>query len=64
MSDKKEIGENNKNKVFIREPWSGEINTKRFDSNFKFGYVNPLIPYQSLRISNGLFISRSRFFFW
>ena len=48
MSDNKEIGENNKNKVFIREPWSGEINTKRFDSNFKFGYVNPLIPYQSL----------------
>ena len=48
MSDNKEIGENNKNKVFIREPWSGEINTKRFDSNFKFGYVNPSIPYQSL----------------
>ena len=48
MSDNKEIGENNKNKVFIREPWSGEINTKRFDSNFKFGYVNPSIPFQSL----------------
>ena len=48
MSDNKEIGENTKNKVFIREPWSGEINTKRFDSNFKFGYVNPSIPYQSL----------------
>lgn len=48
MSDKKEIGENTKNKVFIRDPWLGEINTKRFDSNFKFGYVNPSIPYQSL----------------
>ena len=48
MSDNKEIGENIKNKVFIREPWLGEINTKRFDSNFKFGYVNPSIPYQSL----------------
>ena len=48
MSDKKEIGENTKNKVFIRESWSGKINTKRFDSNFKFGYVNPSIPYQSL----------------
>ena len=48
MSDNKEIGENIKNKVFIREPWLGEINTKRFDSNFKFGYVNPSIPFQSL----------------
>ena len=48
MSDKKEIGENTKDKVFIRESWLGEINTKRFDSNFKIGYVNPSIPYQSL----------------
>jgi len=48
MSDKKELGENTKDKLFIREPWKGEIRTKRFDSNFKFGYVNPSIPYQSL----------------
>ena len=48
MKDEKIIGENTQDMVFIREPWKGEINTNRFDSNFKFGYVNPNIPYQSL----------------
>ena len=48
MNDKKEVGENTKNVVFIRDPWRGEIQTKRFDTNFKFGYVNPNIPYQSI----------------
>ena len=48
MNDDKVIGENTEEMVFIREPWKGEINTNRFDSNFKFGYVNPSIPYQSL----------------
>ena len=51
MKDEKIIGENTtkfdlNNKV--REPWIGEINTNRLDSNFKYGYVNPSIPYQSL----------------
>ena len=48
MNDDKVIGENTEEMVFIRDPWKGEINTNRFDSNFKFGYVNPSIPYQSL----------------
>ena len=48
MNDDKIIGENTEEMVFIRDPWKGEINTNRFDSNFKFGYVNPSIPYQSL----------------
>ena len=48
MNDDKVIGENTQDMVFIRDPWKGEINTNRFDSNFKFGYVNPSIPYQSL----------------
>jgi outer membrane receptor for ferrienterochelin and colicin len=48
MNDDKVIGENTEEMVFIRKPWKGEINTNRFDSNFKFGYVNPSIPYQSL----------------
>ena len=47
MKDEKESGENTKEMAFIRKPWVSEINTKRFDSNFKFGYVNPNIPYQS-----------------
>ena len=48
MKDEKIIGENTQDMVFIRDPWRGEINTNRFDSNFKFGYVNPSIPYQSI----------------
>jgi len=48
MKDEKIIGENTQDMVFIRDPWKGEINTNRFDSNFKFGYVNPSIPYQSI----------------
>ena len=48
MNDKKEIGEINDNKLPLRKPWKGEIHTKRFDSSFKYGYVNPKIPYQSL----------------
>ncbi|MDA0757762.1 MAG: carboxypeptidase-like regulatory domain-containing protein [Bacteroidetes bacterium] len=47
MKDDKVIGENTKDMVTIA-PWKGEINTSRFDSNFKFGYVNASIPYQSL----------------
>jgi outer membrane receptor for ferrienterochelin and colicin len=48
MKDEKIIGENTQDMVFIRDPWRGEINTNRFDSNFKFGYVNSSIPYQSI----------------
>ena len=48
MKDEKIIGENTQDMVFIRDQWRGEINTNRFDSNFKFGYVNPSIPYQSI----------------
>ena len=48
MKDEKIIGENIQDMIFIRDPWKGEINTNRFDSNFKFGYVNPSIPYQSI----------------
>ncbi len=48
MKDEKIIGENTQDMIFIRDPWRGEINTNRFDSNFKFGYVNPSIPYQSI----------------
>ena len=47
MKDDKVIGENTNDMVTIA-PWKGEINTSRFDSNFKFGYVNASIPYQSL----------------
>ena len=51
MKDEKIIGENITKFDLndkVREPWIGEINTNRLDSNFKYGYVNPSIPYQSL----------------
>ena len=49
MNDEKEMGENHeKGLIFIRAPWLSKINTNRFDSNFKLGYVNPSIPYQSI----------------
>ena len=47
--DDKEIGGvNDDDKLLLRKPWKGEIHTKRYDSSFKYGYVNPKIPYQSL----------------
>ena len=48
MKEDKNAGEDVANLKLKRMPWLSEINTQRFDSNFKFGYVNPNIPYQSI----------------
>ena len=48
MKDEKDAGEDIANLKIKRMAWTSEIETERFDSNFKFGYVNPEIPYQSL----------------
>ena len=48
MKEDKSAGEDVANLKLKRMPWLSEINTQRFDSNFKFGYVNPSIPYQSI----------------
>ena len=48
MKDEKDSGEDVDNMKVKRLPWLTEINTNRFDSNFKLGYVNPKIPYQSV----------------
>ena len=45
LDDEKIFGMNNNES---RNVWNGEISTKRFDSSFKFGYVNPNLPFQSL----------------
>lgn len=45
LDDEKIIGMNNNES---RNVWNGEISTKRFDSSFKLGYVNPNLPFQSL----------------
>ena len=45
LDDEKIFGMNNNES---RNVWNGEISTKRFDSSFKLGYVNPNLPFQSL----------------
>ena len=45
LDDEKIFGMNNNQS---RNVWNGEISTKRFDSSFKLGYVNPNLPFQSL----------------
>ena len=48
MKNDKKAGEDVANLKLKRIAWVSEIKTDRFDSNFKLGYVNPRIPYQSI----------------
>ena len=50
MKNDKEAGEDVANLKLKRLAWVSEINTERFDTNFKLGYVNPNSPYQSLGV--------------
>ncbi|PCJ98788.1 MAG: TonB-dependent receptor [Flavobacteriaceae bacterium] len=50
LNDEKQVGETNFNPdrdKFTTNSWGGEIDTRRFDSSVKLGYVFPEIPYQS-----------------
>jgi outer membrane receptor for ferrienterochelin and colicin len=50
MDDSKQTGQNNFNPLIDKgssEIWGGEIDTKRFDSSLKLGYVFPQLPFQS-----------------
>ncbi len=50
MNDEKQTGEkvfDPKNDKGSTTVWGSEIDTKRFDSSFKLGYVFPELPYQS-----------------
>ena len=47
LDDEKMFGMNNNES---RNVWNGKISTKRFDSSFKLGYVNPNLPFQSLGV--------------
>ena len=50
LSDEKQIGQeqfNPDNDKFTTNAWGSEINTTRFDSSIKLGYVFPELPYQS-----------------
>ena len=38
------------NHKFSNLYWGSEINTKRYEIASKLGYVNPLLPYQSLGV--------------
>ena len=50
LNDEKTLGSIlfSQNPIYGSSSWGGEILTKRFDSSFKLGYVNPNIPYQSI----------------
>jgi outer membrane receptor for ferrienterochelin and colicin len=50
MDDSKQTGQNNFDPLKDKgrsELWGGEIDTKRFDSSLKLGYVFPQLPFQS-----------------
>ena len=47
LDDEKMFGMNNNES---RNVWNGKISTRRFDSSFKLGYVNPNLPFQSLGV--------------
>jgi len=51
LNDEKQTGELNFNPDMDRgttNNWGSEIDTKRFDSSFKLGYVFPELPFQSI----------------
>jgi outer membrane receptor for ferrienterochelin and colicin len=50
LSDEKQVGQTNFDPVkdkFTTNSWGGEINTRRFDTSLKLGYVFPELPFQS-----------------
>ncbi|WP_350286230.1 TonB-dependent receptor [uncultured Croceitalea sp.] len=50
LNDEKQVGETNFNPdtdKFTTNAWGSEIDTKRFDSSVKLGYVFPELPFQS-----------------
>jgi len=68
MNDEKQIGEKDFNPdsdKFTTNAWGGEINTSRFDTSLKLGYVFPEMPYQSfgLQVAYSLHDQESYFGF-
>lgn len=51
INDEKQTGEVNfdpRTDKFTTDSWGSEIDTRRFDTSFKLGYVFPELPFQSL----------------
>ncbi len=51
LNDDKQLGQTNfvpSIDKFTANSWGGEINTRRFDTSLKLGYVFPELPFQSL----------------
>ena len=51
LNDEKQVGQTNFDPItdkFTTNSWGGEINTRRFDTSLKLGYVFPELPFQSL----------------
>ncbi|MEQ8216817.1 MAG: TonB-dependent receptor [Arenibacter sp.] len=50
LNDEKQLGQTNFDPAtdkFTTNSWGGEINTRRFDTSWKLGYVFPELPFQS-----------------
>jgi outer membrane receptor for ferrienterochelin and colicin len=50
LNDEKQVGQTNfvpGTDKFTTNSWGGEINTRRFDTSLKLGYVFPELPFQS-----------------
>ena len=50
LNDEKQVGQANFDPIvdkFTTNQWGSEINTRRFDSSIKIGYVFPELPFQS-----------------
>lgn len=53
LKDEKQVGQTDFDPFtdkFTTNAWGGEVDTRRFDSSVKLGYVFPELPYQSLGI--------------
>ncbi len=51
LNDEKQVGQLDFNPIsdkFTTNAWGSEINTRRFDSSLKLGYVFPELPFQSI----------------
>ena len=66
LNDEKQLGQTNFNPSvdkFTTNAWGSEINTRRFDSSLKLGYVFPQLPFQSIGFQSSYSIHKQDSYF-
>tara|TARA_R110002051_G_scaffold98438_2_gene168610 strand:+ start:190 stop:2442 length:2253 start_codon:yes stop_codon:yes gene_type:complete len=66
LNDEKQVGQtdfNPKIDKFTTNSWGSEINTRRFDTSLKLGYVFPELPFQSIGFQTAYSIHRQDSYF-